>query len=703
VRALHVIDSLAPGGGAENRFVEELLGFGDLSGHAVVHLFERDDLAPRLREAGIPVRGLGLRAAHGGRTFPWAAVRLARVIRAERPDVVHTSLYHADLAGQLAAWATGVPVVSTFVKSGDVRLNALRTGGRGASRRARVLDATSAWVARRSGARFRAISTDAADTHVAAMRLDGSRVEVIPRGVALERSEATPDRARFGLPEDRRLVVNVARHEPMKGHVALLEAIAAVRERVPDVHLAIAGTEGTSTPAIRATVERLGLHDAVTLLGHRPDVAVLLASADAFAFTSSSEGLGSAVLEAMVAGLPAVAFDIPSVREVTDGGRLATLVPVGDVDALADGLVVALQAGRQPGSPAARWVRERFDGAQIGPRVERYLATVAAAGPASRRAGRSRRERGTLVISIDTELQWGGIHHGEFAAPCDPAAEREAIGRTLTALARHRISATWAVVGHLFLDRCGPEGGVKHPHVERPDYEWFPGDWFDVDPCTDLDRDPAWYGTDVVAAIRSCPTHQELASHSFAHMLADDPGRSAASFDADLLECQRVAADAGVALRSFVYPRNAIGHVDRLANAGFTSYRGRPRLTLSGPRWRQRIARRIDAVALTRTSAVRPRRDGDIWDIPGTFLFNPADRAHLRLWLWQAKRRMRQAARHGSLVHLWFHPQNISQDVDLAVEALDVVLAEGRRMIDAGRLENRTMAELAESLAAAGG
>jgi glycosyltransferase involved in cell wall biosynthesis len=385
VRVLHVIDSLAPGGGAENRFVEELLRFSSPEGHSVVHLFERDALAARLRQAGFPVRGLGMRAARGGRTFPWAAVRLARIIRAHRAEVVHTSLYHADLAGQLAGWATGVPVVSSFVRPGDVTLHGTRTGGKGASRKAAVLDGLCGWVARTSHARYRAVSQDAADTSVAALRLEPAVVRVIPRGVVLARADAEPDRARFGLPEGGPLVVNVGRHEPMKGQVHLVEAWAHLRRLVPDAHLAIAGEQGTMTPHIREAVRRLGLDDSVSILGLRPDVPVLLASADAFGFSSSAEGMPGGVLEAMVAGLPVAAFDIAPVREVTDGGRLARLVPQGDTAALGAAMAAALGDGRRPDGEAARWVREHFDSAAVGPRVEAYLAEVAGATPRSSR------------------------------------------------------------------------------------------------------------------------------------------------------------------------------------------------------------------------------------------------------------------------------------------------------------------------------
>jgi hypothetical protein len=147
-----------------------------------------------------------------------------------------------------------------------------------------------------------------------------------------------------------------------------------------------------------------------------------------------------------------------------------------------------------------------------------------------------------------------------------------------------------------------------------------------------------------------------------------------------------------------VYPRNSVGHVEELAAAGFTSYRGQPPRRPPVPRWKRGASRAVDRVLLTRASAVQPRPDRGVWDIPGTFLFNPADRERPGPWLWQAKRRLRQAARHGSLVHLWFHPHNISQDLAVGERALDVVLAEAARLVAAGRLENRTMAGLAERL-----
>ena len=113
-RVAHVIDSLADSGGAERRLVEEVLALGDRFDQLVVRCYERAELEPRLVAGGVEVRALGLTARRAARTFPFAARRLRSVLRAWRPDVVHTSLFNGNLVGQLAARPLGIPVVSEF-------------------------------------------------------------------------------------------------------------------------------------------------------------------------------------------------------------------------------------------------------------------------------------------------------------------------------------------------------------------------------------------------------------------------------------------------------------------------------------------------------------------------------------------------------------------------------------------------------------
>jgi len=306
----------------------------------------------------------------------------------------------------------------------------------------------------------------------------------------------------------------------------------------------------------------------------------------------------------------------------------------------------------------------------------------------------------TFVISIDLEMSWGAVHRGPPHDTTPYTMERQLVARTLGLMERYGISATWAAVGHLFLSGCDPVGGTKHPEIERPVYSWLSGDWYDLDPATTLETAPTWYGPDLIAAIRGCAVPQEIGSHSFGHVIAGDPGCSAAAFRSDLAAAKAVAAADGVALRSFVYPRNSIGHLDVLASAGFAAYRGPTPERFPGmPKWRRRLATAAD-VAWPRTAGFSPVEHGGLVDIPQTYLFDPGSRRARRLgataWGMAVRRRLRMAVRTSSLFHMWFHTHNLAIHPERAWRAMAMVFAEARRHIDSGRLENLTMGALAE-------
>jgi len=364
LRVVHVIDSLAGSGGAENRLVDEVVALGGRFDQVVVRLFERDELEPRLAEAGVPVVALGHRAARAGRTWPRIARRLVPVLRELRPDVVHTSLFTANLVGHVAAARLGVPVVSTFNRSGDAQV--LRgLAPQLTSWKARVMHGVARAAARRGDVHFRAVGEHARATNCALLRLPPEAATVVRRGVDVDEiaaDGANAGRAAFGLPDGVPLFVNVARLVPEKAQHLLVEAFARVRAEVPDARLAVAGAPGPAEGAVRAAIERTGTGDAVALLGHRPDARALVAAADVFAFSSLSEGLPGAVVEALVLGTPVAAFAIPPVTELTDGDRHAWLAEPGDPDALAAAMLAAWRAPdrRERARSSQAWARRTY-------------------------------------------------------------------------------------------------------------------------------------------------------------------------------------------------------------------------------------------------------------------------------------------------------------------------------------------------------
>jgi len=317
-------------------------------------------------------------------------------------------------------------------------------------------------------------------------------------------------------------------------------------------------------------------------------------------------------------------------------------------------------------------------------------------------------DRGVFVVSIDTELAWGAAHRRGDGSARRYDREREVVGQVLDLFDRYGIPGTWAIVGHLFLDRCerGADGRA-HPDQPRPDYAWLAGDdWYAVDPCSDVAAAPTFYAPDLVERIAQCPTRQEIASHGFTHMIADDPGCSRETFAAELAASHVAATRHGVALRSFVFPRNQVAHVDAVAESGFAAYRGRrmapPFSGLSG--WRRRMATTVDRLRPLSGSAVRPVCEpSGIWNLPQTYYFAPAStrrRTPPGLWSRPARARLRQAVRHRTLFHLWFHPADITANPTRALACLRHICAAAAEHRARGRLDTVTMSQLTTRLAA---
>jgi peptidoglycan/xylan/chitin deacetylase (PgdA/CDA1 family) len=301
-------------------------------------------------------------------------------------------------------------------------------------------------------------------------------------------------------------------------------------------------------------------------------------------------------------------------------------------------------------------------------------------------------ERAGFVISIDTEMSWGLVHRPSVPYLYD--AERAHLTRLLDLFDQYSIPATWAVVGHLFLGECSPVDGRKHPEIVRPDYDWFEGDWFDADPCTDVRTDPTWYGPDVVEEITCRRTEHEIGSHGFSHMIADDPGCTARVWASELDASRAAAAAVGIELRSFIHPRNRIGHVPVLAEHGFRAFRGkRPAAELSG------TAAITDRVRPSAASAVHPLRVDGMWSLPATCMYDVASRRRTwRLWVSQVERRLRHAVRHKGLFHLWFHPHNLRDAPEPAFAGLERLCAAAAEHRQRGELDTVTMGAVARDL-----
>lgn len=238
--------------------------------------------------------------------------------------------------------------------------------------------------------------------------LPEGRLVSIPNGVDLAawRREVTPATLPWlDLPErPTEVVLFVGRLARQKRVDVLLEAAARLADRRPSFRLALAG-QGPLRPELEAQARSLGLRDRVAFLGVREDVLALHRAAKAFVLPSEGEGLPNALLEALAAGTPSVATEVPGTVEVARHEQEALLVPPRDPAALADALErllddEALRARLRAGGWAR--VAERYDVDRAAERYAAALAEAAAEGPA-RRAGPPERA-GRLVERLRDSL-----------------------------------------------------------------------------------------------------------------------------------------------------------------------------------------------------------------------------------------------------------------------------------------------------------
>lgn len=141
------------------------------------------------------------------------------------------------------------------------------------------------------------------------------------------------------------MVATLERH---KDHATLLRAIPEIRRAIQNFRLLLAG-DGALRQELEQLAADLGVADAVEFLGVRPDVPELLGHADIFILsTTPQEGLGSVLLEALAAGLPVLASDVPACRELLQDGKYGTLLPAGNPQALAAAVLAAFNRNTKP-------------------------------------------------------------------------------------------------------------------------------------------------------------------------------------------------------------------------------------------------------------------------------------------------------------------------------------------------------------------
>jgi glycosyltransferase involved in cell wall biosynthesis len=329
---------------------------------------------------GLEARGLGLPTESlempRGIPDPRALLRLVRIVRAWRPDVVHSHMVHANLMARAMRLVAPVPaLVSTIhniYEGGPLLMSAYRLTNR-------LVD------------HMTIISQAAADRFVRNGIVPKELLTVVPNGVNADAFRNVPAGARGSLREslglsDEFVWLAVGRFEIAKDYPNMLRAFAKVVERHPRVVLLLVGG-GSLQEETEALARAMGLPGAVRFLGVRRDVPELMKAADAYVMSSAWEGMPMVLLESGAAGLPIVATAVGGNPEVVLDQKTGFLVPPSDPDALGSAMLRLIglsdAARYSMGDRGRDHVRTHYGLTQVAKRWEDlYLAVLARKGVA---------------------------------------------------------------------------------------------------------------------------------------------------------------------------------------------------------------------------------------------------------------------------------------------------------------------------------
>lgn len=312
----------------------------------------------------------------------------------------------------------------------------------------------------------------------------------------------------------------------------------------------------------------------------------------------------------------------------------------------------------------------------------------------------SNTQTGYFLLSLDTELGWGYYDldkaRSKKFSP-DGSRERRSIERLLDILDEFQITATWALVGHLFYEKCAL--------CETCPILAWQGKYDSFAQIYQTDN-PLWYGGDVVDRLLARGARHEIAFHGYTHEVFSEKTMSEERARLEVREWLRVSRERGIVPRTVIFPRNRIGHLAVFKDAGFLCYRGVEDIPpLHRRRYGGDLLKPIDHILAISTPPVYSPEQLEVAPLvdlkASQEFFGFSRRLELVLDALDLQtlriRRMvkgiRKAARERKILHIFAHPWEFQTEKDF--EKLRYLLGHVADEIATGSIQSIGMADLA--------
>jgi glycosyltransferase involved in cell wall biosynthesis len=324
LKVAHIISALSRGGAELVLFQLATRTDRQKFDVEVICLREEGQLADDFRQAGIPVMLHKLKS----RCSPLGLWSLARYLKRNKIDIVHTHLRRPNTSGRIAAALAGIPVVIAHEHN----------PGPEKSRRHFMIDRLLA----RFSNTIIAVSSQTASRNSQLSGIAPEKFTVIPNAVDLERFNPETQgfsRQELGIQAEAFVLGFVGRLHSVKNLDVLIRGAAQTIDELPELHLLLVG-DGPQRQKLEALTEEVGMQERTTFLGMRDDLEKIYPLMDCLGLISKSEGFSLVILEGAACGLPLIVTPVGWVLDFAKNEQEALIVPIGDQEALASAILL---------------------------------------------------------------------------------------------------------------------------------------------------------------------------------------------------------------------------------------------------------------------------------------------------------------------------------------------------------------------------
>ena len=287
----------------------------------VVSIIPIAEIGKKIQNSGIRVLSLNAKFKYN----PFIFFKLISILKKEKPQILHSFLFHSILLGRIVGRICKVPIIISSIHSEYI-------GGFLRNRLLQITDSLDDVVT--------IVSQKASETMLKSKTASANKLLVIYNGIDLnkfifqDKKTREEIRKELNLKKDDKVLISIGRLFKAKGYPYLIEAIKILKSKYPDIKLLIIG-EGEEKNKLETQIRGLNLEKNIFLLGRKENVSNYLNASDIFVLASLWEGFGLAIVEAMACGLPVITTNVGGIPEIIKDKISGLLVNPKDFKILA--------------------------------------------------------------------------------------------------------------------------------------------------------------------------------------------------------------------------------------------------------------------------------------------------------------------------------------------------------------------------------